>query len=186
MIHINYHNITHDDMNNGDGLRVVLWLSGCSHHCYNCQNPQTWNPDSGIPFDEPAKQEIFNELSKDYISGITFSGGDPLHENNLDEVIKLIKEIRISFPEKTIWLYTGYTFDELKRKYNDYKYTPFAPIADEWLTRWEIISMCNVLVDGEYIDAERDVTLKWRGSKNQRVIDVQKSLAEDKMILYCN
>ena len=186
MIHINYHNITHDDMNNGDGLRVVLWLSGCSHHCYNCQNPQTWNPDSGIPFDESAKQEIFNELSKDYISGITFSGGDPLHENNLDEVLSLIKEIRISYPEKTIWLYTGYDFDLLNSKYNEYKYTPFAANADEWLTRWEIISNVNVLVDGEYIDEQRDLTKKWAGSSNQRVIDVQQSLTQNKVLLYCN
>ena len=186
MIHINYHNITHDDMNNGDGLRVVLWLSGCSHHCYNCQNPQTWNPDSGIPFDESAKQEIFNELSKDYISGITFSGGDPLHENNLDEVLKLVKEIRISFPDKTIWLYTGYDFDLLNSKYNEYKYTPFAANADEWLTRWEIISNVNVLVDGEYIDEQRDLTKKWAGSSNQRVIDVQQSLTQNKVLLYCN
>ena len=173
-------------MNNGDGLRVVLWLSGCSHHCYNCQNPQTWNPDSGIPFDESAKQEIFNELFKDYISGITFSGGDPLYENNLDEVLKLVKEIRISFPEKTIWLYTGYDFDLLNSKYNEYKYTPFAANADEWLTRWEIISNIDVLVDGEYIDEQRDLSLKFRGSKNQRVIDVKQSLAQNKIILYCN
>ena len=173
-------------MNNGNGLRVVLWLSGCSHHCYNCQNPQTWNPDSGIPFDESAKQEIFNELSKDYISGITFSGGDPLHENNLDEVLKLVKEIRISFPEKSIWLYTGYNFDLLNSKYNEYKYTPFAANADEWLTRWEIISNVNVLVDGEYIDEQRDITLKWRGSSNQRVIDVKQSLTQNKIVLYCN
>ena len=173
-------------MNNGDGLRVVLWLSGCSHHCYNCQNPQTWNPDSGIPFDESAKQEIFNELSKDYISGITFSGGDPLYENNLDEVLKLVKEIRISFHDKTIWLYTGYDFDLLNSKYNEYKYTPFAANADEWLTRWEIISNINVLVDGEYIDEQKDLTLKWRGSKNQRVIDVKQSLAQNKVVLYCD
>ena len=186
MIHINYHNITHDDMNNGNGLRVVLWLSGCSHHCYNCQNPQTWNPDSGIPFDESAKQEIFNELSKDYISGITFSGGDPLYEYNLDEVLKLVKQIRISYPEKTIWLYTGYDFDLLNSKYNEYKYTPFAANADEWLTRWEIISNVDVLVDGEYIDEQRDVTLKWRGSKNQRVIDVKESIAQNKIVLYCD
>ena len=183
---MNYHNITHDDMNNGNGLRVVLWLSGCSHHCYNCQNPQTWNPDSGIPFDESAKQEIFNELSKDYISGITFSGGDPLHKNNLDEVLSLIKEIRISFPEKSIWLYTGYNFDLLNSKYNEYKYTPFAANADEWLTRWEIISNVNVLVDGEYIDEQRDLTKKWAGSSNQRVIDVQQSLTQNKVLLYCN
>ena len=186
MIHINYHNITHDDMNNGNGLRVVLWLSGCSHHCYNCQNPQTWNPNSGIPFDESAKQEIFNELSKDYISGITFSGGDPLHKNNLDEVLKLVKEIRISFPDKTIWLYTGYDFDLLNSKYNEYKYTPFAANADEWLTRWEIISNVDVLIDGEYIDEQRDITLKWRGSSNQRVIDVKQSLTQNKIVLYCN
>ena len=186
MIHINYHNITHDDMNNGNGLRVVLWLSGCSHHCYNCQNPQTWNPDSGIPFDESAKQEIFNELSKDYISGITFSGGDPLHENNLDNVLKLVQEIRISFPDKTIWLYTGYDFDLLNSKYNEYKYTPFAANADEWLTRWDIISNLNIVVDGEYIDEQKDLTLKWRGSKNQRVIDVKQSLAQNKVVLYCD
>lgn len=173
-------------MNNGDGLRVVLWLSACSHHCYNCQNPQTWNPNSGIPFDESAKQEIFNELSKDYISGITFSGGDPLHENNLDEVLKLVYEIRISLPEKTIWLYTGYNFDLLNSKYNEYKYTPFAANADEWLTRWEIISNVDVLIDGEYIDEQRDVTKKWVGSKNQQVINVKESIKNNKIILYCD
>lgn len=183
---MNYLQITHEDVCNGDGLRVVLWLSACSHHCYNCQNPQTWNPNSGIPFDESAKQEIFNELSKDYISGITFSGGDPLHENNLDEVLKLVQEIRISFPKKSIWLYTGYNFDLLKSQYNEYKYTPFAANADEWLTRWEIISNVNILVDGEYIDEQRDLTLAYRGSKNQHVIDVKQSLAQNKIVLYCD
>lgn len=173
-------------MNNGDGLRVVLWLSGCSHHCYNCQNPQTWNPDSGITFDESAKQEIFNELSKDYISGITFSGGDPLHENNLDDVLKLVQEIRISFPEKIIWLYSGYNFDLLNSKYNEYKYTPFAANADEWFTRWEIISNVDIVVDGEYIDEQKDLTLKWCGSSNQRVIDVKQSIKQGKVVLYCD
>jgi len=185
---MNYLKIEHEDVCNGTGLRVVLWLSGCSHHCYNCQNPQTWNPNSGIPFDESAKQEIFNELSKDYISGITFSGGDPLHENNLDEVLKLVQEIRISFPEKTIWLYSGYNFDLLNSKYNEYKYTSFAANADEWLTRWEIISNVDILVDGEYIDEQKDLTLKFRGSKNQRVIDVQQTLKQkqEKVVLYCD
>ena len=183
MVHINYHNITHDDMNNGDGLRVVLWLSGCSHHCYNCQNPQTWNPDSGIPFDESAKQEIFNELSKDYISGITFSGGDPLYENNLDEVLKLVKEIRISFPTKTIWLYTGYQMSEIVKQE---QYEKVSGIPNVWSKRWEIITNVNVLVDGEYIDSQRDITLRWRGSSNQRVIDVKQSLAKNKIVLYCN
>lgn len=191
VIHINYHNITHDDMNNGDGLRVVLWLSGCSHHCHNCQNPQTWNPGSGIPFDELARQEIFNELSKDYISGITFSGGDPLHENNLDEVLKLVQEIRISFPEKTIWLYTGFRWEELIM-YDSYN--SFIPLESNlrkdiyelYIKRHQIIELCNIVVDGEYIDEQKDLSLKFRGSKNQRVIDVKQSLAQNKIILYCN
>lgn len=181
MIHINYHNITHDDMNNGDGLRVVLWLSGCSHHCYNCQNPQTWNLNSGIPFDESAKQEIFNELSKDYISGITLSGGDPLYENNLSEVLSLVGKIRNLFQNKTIWLYTGYLWENL--------ININCPLDSEWenrILRKSIIELCDVLIDGEYIDERRDITLKWRGSSNQRVIDVKQSLAQNKVVLYCN
>ena len=183
---MNYHNITHDDMNNGDGLRVVLWVSGCSHHCFNCQNSQTWNYMSGIPFNSTAKQEIFEELSKNYISGITFSGGDPLFDLNLDEVLSLINEIRVSFPTKTIWLYTGYSFDELKRRYDEYKYISHVSYAGKFITRWEIISKVNVLVDGEYIDDQRDVTLKWRGSKNQRVIDIKETFKQNKVVLYCD
>lgn len=169
-------------MNNGDGLRVVLWLSGCSHHCYNCQNPQTWNPNSGIPFDETAKQEIFNELSKNYISGITFSGGDPLYEQNLDEVLSLIKEIRNTYSDKTIWLYTGYSYSEIFRGQS-------SCLFQEGLNnfkRREIIKQCDVLIDGEYIDEQRDITKKWAGSSNQRVIDVEQSLAQNKVVLYCN
>lgn len=180
-------------MNNGDGLRVVLWLSGCSHHCYNCQNPQTWNPDSGIPFDESAKQEIFNELSKDYISGITFSGGDPLHENNLDEVFKLVQEISISFPEKTVWLYTGYTWNFIMNYELTSDFTEEDVLFDyhmkkdfEMIKRKNIIKLVNVLVDGEYIDEQKDLTFKWRGSKNQRCIDVKESLVQNKMVLYCD
>ena len=184
MVHINYHNITHDDMNNGDGLRVVLWLSGCSHHCYNCQNPQTWNPDNGIPFDESAKQEIFTELSKDYVSGITFSGGDPLHEQNLDEVLKLVQEIRNLFPEKTIWLYTGFTWNQVVHPIVT---DDINPERDKILEkRKTIISLCNIVVDGEYIDEQQDVTLKWRGSKNQRCIDIQQSFKQNKIILHCD
>lgn len=179
---MNYLKIEHEDVCNGTGLRVVLWLSGCSHHCYNCQNPQTWNPNSGIPFDELAKQEIFNELSKDYISGITFSGGDPLHEQNLDEVLKLIQEIRNSFPTKTIWLYTGYSYQKIFRGES-------SCISQEGLNnfkRRKIIKLCDVVVDGEYIDEQKDLTLKWRGSKNQNCIDVKQSLAQNKMVLYCD
>lgn len=180
---MNYLEIEHEDVCNGTGLRVVLWLSGCSHHCHNCQNPQTWNPGSGIPFDELARQEIFNELSKDYISGITFSGGDPLHENNLDEVLKLIQEIRNSFPGKTIWLYTGFELEDIIKQE---QYEKVSGIPDVWSKRWEIIKLVNILVDGEYIDEQKDLTLKWIGSKNQRVIDVKQSLAQNKIVLYCD
>lgn len=183
---MNYLKIEHSDVCNGTGLRCSIWLSGCSHKCPNCFNQESWNPDSGIPFEEAAKQEIFDELAKDYISGITLSGGDPLHEQNLDGVLNLIKEIRLSLPQKNIWLYTGFSFDELQKEYNFHKWTPFNPESDIWLTRWEIIKNVDILVDGQYIDEQRDVTLKFRGSKNQRVIDVQQTLAQNKIVLYCD
>ena len=108
-----YHNITKADMLNGEGLRVVLWVSGCSHHCHACQNAVTWNPNDGLVFDDTAKKEIFDELQYDWCSGITLSGGDPLFLGNREEIAKLVLEIRNRFKDKTIWLYTGYTFEEL-------------------------------------------------------------------------
>ena len=101
-----YHNITKEDMLNGDGLRVVLWTAGCAHHCRNCQNPITWDPEGGLPFDEAARQEIWEELEKEYISGLTFSGGDPLYPDNREELTALIQEVRERYPRKTrsaIW-----------------------------------------------------------------------------------
>ena len=101
---MNYHNITKDDMLNGDGLRVVLWVAGCSHHCKGCHNPVTWNENDGLNFDQNAKNEIFEQLDKDYISGITFSGGDPLMFCNREVVGDFIKEIKLKYPNKSIWL----------------------------------------------------------------------------------
>ena len=99
-----YHNITKEDMLNGEGLRSVLWVAGCTHHCKNCQNPITWDINGGIPFDEDAKQELFESLDFDYVSGLTFSGGDPLHPQNREEVFKLAKEVKEKFPNKTVWV----------------------------------------------------------------------------------
>ena len=184
---MNYHNITKDDMLNGSGLRVVLWLSGCNHHCKGCQNPQTWDENSGIEFDILAKNEIFEELSKDYIAGITFSGGDPLHESNLDNVLNLIQEIYELFPNKTIWLYSGYTWEECQPfdEESILKPNEFAPNLQSLLKkRYSIIKLVDVLVDGRYIDSLRDVSLHWRGSSNQRVIDVQESIKQNKIVLY--
>lgn len=164
-----YHNITKDDMLNGDGLRVVLWTAGCSHKCENCQNPITWDPDYGIEFDDAAKEEIFSELEKDYISGITFSGGDPMYDTSVETVIDFAKEIKSRFPDKTIWFYTGYTWEQL--------------ISDS--RRKKMLEVADVVVEGPYIDRLRDTTLYWRGSSNQRVVDIKKSLNENQVVLYC-
>lgn len=152
-------------MRNGDGLRVVLWVSGCSHRCEGCQNPVTWDPEDGLAFDEDAKKEIWAALQKDYISGITFTGGDPLHVANKAEVIALMQEIKEAFPDKTIWLYTGDDFESFYRE-------PFLAYVD-------------VCVDGEFILSEMDTKLCWKGSKNQRVIDVQKTLQSGEIVLHC-
>lgn len=161
---MNYHNITVDDMLNGDGLRTVLWVAGCDHRCRGCQNPQTWSEEGGIPFDKAARAELFEKLSRDYISGITFSGGDPLYCANRQTVGELITEIREKLPGKTIWLYTGSLFEEIKG-------LPFIPLID-------------VLVDGPYVQELRDTQLHWKGSRNQRVIDVKRTLAEGLIVLW--
>ena len=167
-----YHNITKDDMKNGDGLRVVLWVAGCSHHCKDCHNPVTWDPEGGLVFDETAEEEILEQLSKDYISGITFSGGDPLHPANRDGVRALMEKIRTEYPTKTIWLYTGDSWEEI--------------CLDT--ERMDILKYVDVCVDGEFHAEEKDVKLQWKGSRNQRVIDVQETLRQvDKTVpvLHC-
>ncbi len=163
-----YHNITMDDMLNGEGLRVVLWVSGCNHGCPGCQNPLTWDAQDGLVFDETAKEELFEKLSRDYISGITFSGGDPLYPSNQAQVIDLIEEIRARFPKKTIWLYTGASWEDLCHE--------------------AFLQDIDILVDGEFRESEKDNRLLWKGSANQRVIDVAASLKQSdltKPILYC-
>lgn len=162
---MNYHNITTDDMLNGDGLRTVLWVAGCNHHCKDCQNPETWDEKGGILFDEAAKTELFEKLKLDYIDGITFSGGDPLFPNNRQTILELAKYVKEHMPNKTIWLYTGYTFEQVKDL--------------------DIIKYIDVMVDGEFVKELNDNTLHWKGSSNQRVIDVQKTLQENAIVLHC-
>ena len=181
-----YASIRSLDISNGEGVGVSLFVQGCPFHCKNCFNSETWDFNGGKEWTEKTKNKFMELIDRPYIKHVSFLGGECLADQNLDVVLDLIKEIRISFPEKTIWLYTGYDFDLLNSKYNEYKYTPFAANADEWLTRWEIISNVGVLIDGEYIDEQRDITLKWRGSSNQRVIDVKQSLTQNKIVLYCN
>ena len=213
---MNYLKIDKEDVCNGEGLRVVLWLSGCSHKCKGCQNPQTWDADSGIPFNESAKEELFRELDKDYISGLTLTGGDPLFESNLDDVLDLVTEvnkrynapqnidsnnannhnilnaddnkIRLSRPKKSIWLYTGFTWEGIM-DYESIETDDFDYIEESYLDRIneqrkQIISQCNVLIDGKYIDSLRDMTLQWKGSRNQRVINISNSLQKGEIVLW--
>lgn len=158
-----YHNITKDDMLNGDGLRAVLWVAGCGHACSGCHNPVTWDAKGGLAFDDAAKAELFDELKKDYISGVTLSGGDPLFQGNRDDILSLCRELRQRFPDKTIWLYTGYEWED---------------VCD-----LPVMRLVDVVVDGPYIEAMRDTKLLWRGSENQRVIDVPGTFALGQIVL---
>lgn len=153
-------------MTNGVGLRTVLWVSGCEHKCKGCQNPCTWDPNSGEDFTSEKKELLYKYLDNKYIKGITFSGGDPLHPSNRGEVGKLILDIKANYPSKDIWLYTGYTWEEVEELNLDY------------------LRYIDVLVEGRFILKERDINLHWCGSSNQRVIDVKESLKEGKIILF--
>lgn len=153
---MNYHNITTDDMLNGEGLRTVLWVAGCSLHCPQCQNPETHDKDSGILFDQQAEHELFTKLTPNYIKGITFSGGHPLEPYNYDEILRLCKRIKTEMPNKTIWLYTGFVWEQIKDM--------------------DIIPYLDVICDGPFIESLKDVKLHWVGSSNQRVINVKKTL----------
>lgn len=160
-----YHNITRDDMRNGDGLRAVLWVSGCSHCCKECHNPVTWDANGGLPFDEAAREELLGELKKAYISGLTLSGGDPLYFANRADILELVRAVRTYFPLKTIWLYTGFVW--------------------EAIGELEIMNYVDVVVDGEFVAEKKDVKLHWRGSSNQRVIDVKATKAAGHVVLHC-
>ena len=150
-----YSEITYPDVNNGEGCRVTLFVSGCSHRCKGCHNPETWNFDFGKDFNDDVKNRLFDIVSKPYIKGLTLSGGDPL--DSYDDVLDLVKEFRNRFGEtKDIWVYTGYVIDDLLS-----------------LNKEEILEYIDVLVDGEYIEEQRDISLAFRGSKNQRIIKMR-------------
>lgn len=159
---MNYLQIESSSISNGLGWRVVLWVTGCSHHCFNCQNPETWDAKAGKKFTEKEKKLLIELLKPNYIKGLTLSGGDPLFENNRDEILNLVKEIKAIYPDKDIWLYTGYDFDQIKDL--------------------ELLNYIDVLIDGKYIDDQRDITLAFKGSENQKIIDVKKSLQSNEIV----
>lgn len=162
---MNYKKITTCDICNGDGLGVVLWVSGCDVHCKGCHNMGTWDFDSGDIWGIYSNQVLISELKKPYISRLTLSGGHPLAPKNIKECTALCKSVKKNLPQKSIWVYTGYVWEDIKD--------------------FEILKYIDVLVDGAYDDSLRDITLAYRGSSNQRVIDVKNSLKSGKVVLYC-
>lgn len=177
------------DISNGEGVGVSLFVQGCDRHCFNCFNPDTWDFNGGKEWTEETKNKFIKLINRPYINRISVLGGEPLAKQNLDEVLSLIKEIRISFPAKTIWLYTGFCWNDIMCSFAglqaDYVVLDKKDI-EAWEKRKKIISNVDVLVDGEYIDEQKDLSLRFKGSKNQRVIDVKQSLAQNKIVLYCN
>lgn len=198
-----YSSMRNLDISNGEGVGVSLFVQGCPFHCFGCFNSDTWDFNGGKEWTEKTKDKFMKLINRPYIKRISFLGGECLAEQNLDEILSLIKQIRNSYPDKTIWLYTGYhVFINYPESHKQHKVILstrpnastniiyddelFFKKKEEDRKRSEIISNIDVLVDGEYIDEQKDLSLKWRGSKNQRVIDVKQSLAQNKMVLYCD
>lgn len=184
-----YAQIRSMDISNGEGVGVSLFVQGCPFHCKNCFNSETWDFNGGKEWTEETKNKFMELIDRPYIKRVSFLGGECLAEQNLDEVLKLIKQIRISFPEKTIWLYTGFCWNDIMCSFAGLQAD--CVVLDKkdieaWEKRRKIISNIDVLVDGKYIDEQKDLTLKWRGSKNQNCIDVKQSLAQNKVVLYCD
>lgn len=156
---MNYHKINKHDIANGEGIRVSLFVSGCHRHCEECFNQETWNPKSGQPFTRETLEEILEACKPDYISGLSLLGGEPMEPYNQPVLTYLVSEFKQRYPEKDVWCWTGFTFKELFKNS-------------------ELLTLVDVLVDGAFIKEKKDLTLKWAGSTNQRVIDVKKSIQE--------
>lgn len=167
-----YGNIKKNDIANGKGVRVTLFVSGCTNHCKNCFQPETWNFDYGKPYTKETEDEVIDALKPSHISGLTLLGGEPFEPENQRELVKLLRRVREELPEKNIWSFTGFVLDQDLldggRKHCE--------VTDEML------SLLDVLVDGPFKEEEKDITLAFRGSRNQRLIDMKKSLKEQEVI----
>lgn len=169
---MNYAKIKKYDIANGPGVRVSLFVSGCTHHCKNCFNPETWDFNYGEPFDEKVMDEIITSLAPDYISGFSLLGGEPFEPENQKVLSSFLTRIKKTYPEKTVWCYSGYNFesDMLTGK-----------LGDEDITN-EMLKNIDYLVDGEFVEALKDPSLRFKGSSNQRIIDVKRSLEADELV----
>lgn len=169
-----YADIKKSDIANGLGVRVSIFVSGCTHHCRGCFNQKAWDFNYGKEFNEEATNKIIKELDKPYISGLSILGGEPLEYVNQQGLLPLVKKIKEKFPQKDIWCYTGYKFEEdiLDNMYKKWKETP------------ELLSYIDVIVDGKFEEENKKVGLRFKGSTNQRILDIQKSLKANKAILF--
>ena len=166
---MNYGEIKKHDIANGRGIRVSLFVSGCRHHCKGCFNPETWNFCYGKEFTSETESEIFQALNPDYIEGLSLLGGEPFEPENQPVLLELLKKFKKHFPQKTIWCYSGYTFEELSGLVPSSAFTPITK---------ELLSLVDILVDGKFVLEKKNISLKFRGSENQRILDVKKSLEQ--------
>ena len=171
---MHYGNIKKLDIADGDGVRVTLFVSGCRNHCEHCFQPETWGFDYGKPFTEETVQELLEALAPSYVDGLTLLGGEPFEPENQRELVKLLRRVREAFPKKNVWSYSGYTLEQICGDIH-----PHCEVTEEML------SMIDVLVDGRFVEALKDVSLKFRGSSNQRIIDLKQTKVENKIALYC-
>ena len=160
-----YNKIRKMDISNGPGVRVSIFMQGCEFHCKNCFNQETWGFDGGEEFTDETIEKVLNACDKEYIEGLSILGGEPMHPKNIEGTTKLAKAFKEKFPNKTLWIWSGFTFEK-------------------YLKEKPVLNYIDVLVDGQYVDESHNPTLKWKGSSNQRVIDVKQSLKKDKVILF--
>lgn len=171
---MNYADIKKADIANGLGVRVSVFVSGCTHHCKNCFNREAWDFNYGKEFTGEEIEKVINELDHPYVSGLSLLGGEPLEYTNQKGLLPLLRKVKEKFPEKNIWCYTGYTFDK----------DVMGDMCSRWEETSEILSYLDVVVDGKFEEDKKDIKLRFRGSSNQRVIDVKKSLKEKKAVLF--
>ncbi len=173
---MHYSTIKDCDIANGIGVRITLFVSGCTNHCKNCFQPQTWDFDFGEPFTEETEEKLLEMLKPDYINGLTLLGGEPMEPQNQRALVPFLKRVRKAYPNKNIWCFTGFTYEILKTDGSH----PRCEVTDEML------SLIDVLVDGKYVDELKDLTLQFRGSSNQRLIDMVKTRENGEVTLLPN
>jgi anaerobic ribonucleoside-triphosphate reductase activating protein len=174
---LNYAEIKYNDIANGVGVRVSIFVSGCTHRCKNCFNSVAWDFNYGKPFTDKVKEQILDSCSEEYIAGISLLGGEPFEPENQPELLEFLKEFKERFPQKTVWCYSGYTYEQLKG---------ITPSRARISTTDDMLNHIDVLVDGKFVEELHSITLRFRGSSNQRLIDLNETRKQCKIVLWDN